>query len=244
MESSAHRVIAIDGPAGSGKSTVSRLLAKRLGFVYLDTGAMYRAVALAASRQGIRPDDHQGLGALCTTLDLHFKTEGEQTLLYLGSEDVSRAIRTPEMDLLSSSISAVREVRKAMTELQRRLAKGLSVVAEGRDMGSVVFPDAPHKFFLTASTRVRAERRYRERMARGEPVNLEAVESELRLRDHQDASRTHAPLRPAETAVTIDSSELSPDEVLEEILRCMRDAPPLPNSSGDQRVKAACSNKP
>jgi cytidylate kinase len=215
----ANKVITIDGPAGSGKSTVSRMVAKRLRWLYLDTGAMYRAVALAAQRRGISPDDGARLGELCAGLDLRFRTEGEQSRLYLNGEDVSEAIRTPEMDLGSSRISAVREVRESMTGLQRRLAESVPLVAEGRDMGTVVFPDARHKFFLTASERVRAERRYRERIARGEDVSLHGVESELALRDRQDASRIHAPLRPADDAVVIDSTALSPEEVLTEILR-------------------------
>jgi cytidylate kinase len=211
-------VITIDGPAGSGKSTISRRLAEHLGFLYLDTGAMYRAVALAARRR--RMDDHDGqtLGALCRALDLTMLAENAEPRWILNGEDISQAIRSPEMDMLSSRISAVREVREAMTGLQRRLAEGVDVVAEGRDMGTIVFPHATHKFFLTASAQVRAERRYMERRARGEAVTEEAVARDMARRDRQDQSRDLAPLAPAEDATLIDSTLLTLDEVLQRIL--------------------------
>lgn len=214
-----HRVVTIDGPAGSGKSTVSRALAERIGFLYLDTGAMYRAVALAAVREGIPFDDGRRLGALCRSLDLHFESNGNPPRIYLGEEDISKAIRSPEMDLRSSDVSAVKEVRAAMTDLQRKMRAGGDLVAEGRDMGTVVFPDAEHKFFLTASVDVRAQRRYAERAARGEEVDKEVVKEELKKRDHQDESRALAPLIPAEDAVVIDTSLMTPDEVTEDIVR-------------------------
>ena len=212
-------VITVDGPAGSGKSTISRLLAERLGFVYLDTGAMYRAVALAAGRKGIPLDDGERLEALCKEIDLSIDIIGGRPRFFLDGEDVSRAIRTPEMDMAASRVSAVPEVRKAMTRLQRRIAAGMNVVAEGRDMGTVVFPRAARKFFLTASPEVRADRRYRERLARGERVTRESVAAELEARDRQDRTRSVAPLRPAGDAVIIDSSRLSPEGVVAEILR-------------------------
>jgi len=147
-------VITIDGPAGSGKSTVSRLLAKKINCLYLDTGAMYRAVALAASRKGISFSDGKRLGELCRSLELYFTTDADPPRLFLGKEDISVPIRTPDMDMLSSEVSAVKEVREAMMELQRKMARGISIVAEGRDMGTVVFPEARHKFFLTAQRRL------------------------------------------------------------------------------------------
>jgi cytidylate kinase len=152
-------VITIDGPAGSGKTTISRLLAKRIRYLYADTGAMYRAVALAAKRQRIHLNDGKRLGELCNSLELHIKTNEDPPRLLLNGEDVSMAIRSPEMDIASSKVSSVREVREAMTKLQRKMAKDMGLVAEGRDMGTVVFPDAKHKFFLTASLKVRSERR-------------------------------------------------------------------------------------
>ncbi len=217
------RIITIDGPVASGKSTLSRLLAKKLNYLYLDTGAMYRAVALQAKRKGIDAGDKRKLQELCQTLDLRFQTEGKQTKLYLGDEDISLAIRTPEMDLLSSTISAIKEVREAMTGLQRKMGRQGRLVAEGRDMGTIVFPEAEYKFFITASTTVRAQRRYKERIDRGESVSLEEVERELKTRDHQDETRPIAPLRPAKDAKIIDTTALNPYEVVEKILENMGD---------------------
>ncbi len=211
-------VITIDGPAGSGKSTISRLLAKKIGYLYLDTGAMYRAVALAAKREKIHLNDGKALEELCNSLDLRFITDQVPPRLFLNGEDISAAIRSPEMDMASSEVSAVSEVRKAMTGLQRKMAKGMTLVAEGRDMGTVVFPDAKHKFYLTASLEIRTERRYKERLGRGETVHMAFVESELNKRDHQDKPRPIAPLRPAEDAKIIDTTEMTPEQVIGTIL--------------------------
>jgi cytidylate kinase len=216
------KIITIDGPAGSGKSTVSRLLAKRLGYLYLDTGAMYRAAALQSLRQGVTPTETERLGRLCKAMTLQFRVEEGENRLYLGAEDISAAIRTPEMDLLASTVSAVKEVREAMTELQRELGKKGCIVAEGRDMGTVVFPEAGFKFFLTADAEVRAERRYRERILRGESVRKEEVEKELAQRDEQDTLRPIAPLRPPKDARIIDSSALSPDQIVRLMLDTIR----------------------
>ncbi|MFH0844253.1 MAG: (d)CMP kinase [Pseudomonadota bacterium] len=216
-----HPIITIDGPAGSGKSTVSKLLAKRLNFCYLDTGAMYRAVALQAKRGGIPSNDGERLYVMCTSIDLHFKKDGEDVLLHLGDEDISSAIRSPEMDMLSSAISAVNEVRKAMTELQQKIGRSGRLIAEGRDMGTVVFPHAEYKFFITASPEARAERRYQERVKRGESVLRTEVGLDLKKRDQQDETRAIAPLKPAWDARIIDTSRLSPEQVVEEMLRQM-----------------------
>ena len=210
--------ITIDGPAGSGKSTISRRLAEKQGFVYLDTGAMYRAVALAATRRGIKLDDGKRLGDLCRSLELHFNIDENPPGLFLDGEDISKAIRSPEIDMAASTVSAVKEVRAAMTDLQRTMANGLNIVAEGRDMGTVVFPGARYKFFLTASSKERAERRYLERMARGESVSRESVEKELKKRDYQDETRALAPLKPADDAVIIDSTKLTIDQVVADIV--------------------------
>jgi cytidylate kinase len=211
-------VITIDGPAGSGKSTVSRLVAKKLNRIYLDTGAMYRAAALAASRKGISFSDGKRLGELCRSLKLYFTTDEDPPRIFLGTEDISMAIRAPVMDMLSSTVSSVEEVREAMMELQRKMAEGTCIVAEGRDMGTVVFPEARHKFFLTASPEARAERRYKELVGRKESVSREVVKAELNKRDHQDKTRSLAPLKPATNAKLIDSTDLTPDEVVSAIL--------------------------
>ena len=211
-------VITIDGPAGSGKSTVAQLLAKKIDYLYLDTGAMYRAVALIASRKGINLKDGKKLGELCESIDLHFKTDKDPPRLLLGKEDISLAIRSPEMDMLSSIVSGVKEVRDAMVDLQRKIANGVKIIAEGRDMGTVVFPKAKNKFYLSASPNVRTDRRYKERLGRGEFVSKSVVDVELKKRDHQDKTRAIAPLRPAKEAKMIDSTTLTPEGVVEKIL--------------------------
>ncbi len=222
-EGAMYHIITIDGPAGSGKSTISRLLAKKINFTYLDTGAMYRAVALAAKRTGIPLNDGKALGTLCPSLHLHFEAGNDSPRLFLNGEDVSTAIRSPEMDIAASNVSAVREVREAMTGLQRKMAQLGDMVAEGRDMGTVVFPNAYRKFFLTASVEARAGRRYKERLDRGESISLEIVIEDLIKRDAQDEKRVLAPLRPAQDAVVIDSTELAVDRVLETILNHIKE---------------------
>jgi cytidylate kinase len=215
------KVITIDGPAGSGKSTVSRLLAGRLRYLYLDTGAMYRAVALQAKRENVDLKDTEEISRLCRDLDLQFKTMDGATRLFLGAEDISAAIRSPEMDMLSSAISAIKVVREAMTLLQRKMAEQRSVVAEGRDMGTVVFPDAECKFFIDADPGVRAGRRHRERLARGEELSRQEVEKELRKRDDQDMTRALAPLVPAADALVVDTTNLTVEEVVEKMVRVL-----------------------
>jgi cytidylate kinase len=211
-------IITIDGPAGSGKSTVSRLLAERLHYQYLDTGAMYRAVALQAKREDIALERIEEVRELCHNLDLCFKAKRKEKRVFIGDEDVSSAIRTPEMDLLSSRISTIKEVREAMTALQRKIARNENFVAEGRDMGTVVFPDAHFKFFITASADVRAERRYQERIKRGEKVLKRQVRRDLAKRDEQDRTRSIAPSIPAKDAIMIDTSSATPEQVVGIIL--------------------------
>jgi cytidylate kinase len=217
-----NHVITIDGPTGSGKSTVSRLLATKLHYPYLDTGAMYRVAALALKRAGLTVQDEQALAEICNDLDIRFAPEGDTNRVYLGNEDVTQAIREPDMDLLASDASRLEVIRNAMTALQRKIGSQSLLVAEGRDMGTVVFPDARHKFYLDASTEVRVERRFQERKNRGESISREKVREDLITRDHQDMNRTLAPLKPAEDALIIDTANLTPDQVVKAILKQLR----------------------
>ena len=197
-------IIAIDGPAGAGKSTISRLLAQRLGFVRIDTGALYRAVALAALRAGVAPTDGARLADLVSGLDLTLTISG----IRLGDEDVSTAIRAPEIGLAASTYAAVPAVRAGLMDLQRRLGRSHDSVMDGRDIGTVVFPDADAKIYLTASAEARAGRRHRELMTDGHPADFDVVLREIRQRDHQDTTRAIAPLRQAGDATVIDATDL------------------------------------
>ncbi len=213
-------IVAIDGPSGAGKTTVSKRLAKRASLTRLDTGAMYRACALAARRAGIPWSDGRRLGAMCADLAISFARAGEEMRVLLSGEDVSSAIRTPEISMGASEVSAHAPVREAMVALQRKMGEEGGVVLEGRDTGTVVFPDADAKFFLDAHAAVRALRRYREWGA-AEGKTFEEVWRDVLRRDIQDSTRQHSPLRIAEGAVVIDSTTLTADEVVEEMLRGM-----------------------
>jgi cytidylate kinase len=218
-------IVAIDGPAGAGKSTVSKLLARRLGLSFVDTGALYRTVALSARRQNIAPDDDAALGALLPRIDIAFRALGEENRVYLDGEDVSSAIRTPEISLLASAVSARPVVRDGLLGLQRRLALAAPVgaVLEGRDIGTVVFPDADLKFFLEANPDVRARRRYEELFQKGTESTLDAVLSDQTKRDRDDSSRAVAPLKPANDAVRVDTSGLPLSEVVRTLERVIRE---------------------
>jgi len=208
-------VIAIDGPSGAGKSTVAHLLAERLGYLQIDTGAMYRAVAVLMRQAGIDPDDLAAVERLCSRIDIRLeRTDGLQRV-YANGQDVTDWIRTPEMSQLTSRISALRPVREAMMQAQRRMGARGGVVLEGRDIGTVVFPDADVKFFLSASAEERGRRRYQELVAKGEQVTLEDTIRAVASRDLQDSQRDLAPLRMAGDAIAIDSSGRTIDEVLE-----------------------------
>lgn len=208
-------VIAIDGPSGAGKSTITRLLAERLGYIHIDTGAMFRAVALTVKRSAVDIADEEGLAELCRDLKISFMRSNQGCRVLLNDEDVSDAIRTPEISLLTSRVSAVKCVREFLLERQRGMGKSGGVVLEGRDIGTVVFPDAEVKFFLTASAEERGRRRYLEMLEKGEVVTLEGTIAEVARRDEQDEQREHAPLRRAPDAINIDSSRLSIEQVLE-----------------------------
>lgn len=208
-------VVTIDGPAGAGKSTVSKRLARKLGYRLLDTGAIYRSVALAAKRAGVAWDDGPGCAAVAAALDIDFAFEEELNHVRLGGEDVTSAIRTPEISQGASKVSALPEVRAALLDLQRRLGAQGGVVVEGRDVGTVVFPNADAKFFLTAAPEVRARRRFDELRAAGQPVDESATLAEMIERDRRDETRAAAPLRQAPDALLVDSSALSLDEVID-----------------------------
>lgn len=208
-------IVAIDGPSGAGKSTLTKLLAKRLGYINIDTGAMFRSVALMAKRQGIQSDDDDALARLSSTLEITFCRKEEGCRVLVNGEDVSAAIRTEEIGLLTSRISARKPVRQALLEMQRRMGEKGGVILEGRDIGTVVFPDAEVKFFLSATAEERGRRRYLELFERGEEVTLEETIAKVIRRDRQDEEREHAPLKMADDAIAIDSTTLSIEEVLE-----------------------------
>jgi len=215
-------IVTIDGPAGSGKSTVSKMLARRLGYLYLDTGAMYRAVALRVRGERIGPEDDRELERLCKSMEIAFREGPDGQRLFCRGKDVTEEIRDPEIGRLASAVSMRRPVREAMAILQRKMGERGGIVAEGRDTGTVVFPRARHKFFLNADPGERALRRYRELKAKGLGVTLKKVEREGRERDAQDSSRELAPLRPAADARVIDSTGLTPEEVVERMLAAMK----------------------
>jgi cytidylate kinase len=204
-------IVTIDGPAGAGKSTAARELAGRLGFAFLDTGAMFRAVALAAARAGVAWTDDAGLAGLMPILHLEMPPGGA---VLLHGEDVSGLIRTPEMNVGSSQVAKSPAVRPMLAQMQRRIAARGSIVTEGRDQGTVVFPDAGCKFFLIADFEERVRRRVRQLEARGEAVDVADLRRKEAERDERDARRALAPLRPADDAVQIDSTALSIEEVV------------------------------
>ena len=214
MTSGPTMMITIDGPSGSGKSTVSRLLARRLGFSFLDTGAMYRAVGYKTLHDKVDEEDREALTALLENLDLHLLPGREDTRVLLDGRDISTEIRTAEMGLVASRISAIAAVRKKLTELQRRIGGEGNFVAEGRDMGTVVFPGAPCKFFLDATPEERARRRTAQLAEKGEKADYESILAQIKKRDLDDSSRPIAPLVAAADAVHIDSSAMTIEEVL------------------------------
>ena len=217
-------VVTIDGPSGAGKTTVSKRLAEATGWIRVDTGAMYRAVALAARSKGVPWSDPVRLGAMARGLDLSFRTVAGDTRVFLSGEDVTEAIRTPEISMGSSAVSAHGPVREALVAKQRDMAREGGVVLEGRDTGTVVFPDAEVKFFLDAAAAVRARRRYLESSPPGAQPFEEVLRDVLR-RDVQDSTREHSPLRVADGAAYIDTTTMTVDEVVGEMLRRLPGVP-------------------
>jgi len=207
--------VAIDGPAGSGKSTIAKEAAKRFGFIYVDTGAMYRTIGLAAFRRGIDTKNKDDVLAILPelTIGLEYNEAGQQCML-LNGEDVSKDIRLPEISMCASNVSAFPEVRAFLMELQRGLARKNDIIMDGRDIGTVILPNAELKVFLTASVEERAKRRWLELREKGDGSTLEEVLSDMRVRDEQDTSRAAAPLKAAEDAVLIDTSAMNKEESL------------------------------
>ena len=218
-----HFAIAIDGPSGAGKSSLARRCASALGFLYVDTGAIYRTVGLAAWRRGIDRKDEAAVAAMLPELDIRmaYNESGEQRM-YLNGEDVSSNIRLPEISICASDVSALPKVRAFLLEMQRKMARENSVIMDGRDIGTVVLPDAELKIFLTASARARAERRMKELVAKGVEANFEDVLRDIEYRDRQDSSRAAAPLKAAEDAVTVDTTEIDFDESFALLMQIIR----------------------
>jgi len=211
-------IITIDGPSGAGKGTISRMLAKKLRFHYLDSGALYRLLGLAAVRHSVDMANQQDLSTLAGHMDIDFEASGDELKVLLEGEDVSLELRTENTGALASQVASLPNVRAGLLRRQQLFAKEPGLVADGRDMGTVVFPEAPLKIYLTASAEERAQRRYKELLAKGENVSLRALEEQVRSRDERDMSRDASPLIPAADAVQLDSSELSIQEVMDTVL--------------------------
>lgn len=214
--------IAIDGPAGAGKSTIAKEIARRLGFIYVDTGAMYRAMALYLLKKEIPTDEPEKIRAASQKADITIAYKDGLQQVLLDGENVTAFLRTEEVGNMASVSSANPDVRKKLVELQQELASRENVVMDGRDIGTCVLPDADVKIYLTATTACRAKRRYDELTAKGEPCDLAVIEADIAKRDHQDMTREHSPLRQAEDAVLLDSSDLTISEVVERILELVK----------------------
>ncbi|MDO5141843.1 MAG: (d)CMP kinase [Eubacteriales bacterium] len=215
--------VAIDGPSGAGKSTIARAVAARLGYVYVDTGAMYRAIGLAVSRRGIDGTDADGIAAVLPSIAVELVYQDGAQHVLLNGEDVSAAIRTSAISRYASQVSAVPAVRQFLLETQRDMARKGDILMDGRDIGTVILPDAPVKIFLTASAETRADRRYRELREKGQDVQYEDVLHDVVERDRQDMTRATAPLRQAADAVLLDTSELTLEQSIEAVLQIIQD---------------------
>jgi cytidylate kinase len=210
--------IAIDGPSGAGKSTVASSLGRRLGYVYIDTGAMYRSVALRVKEKGIVPEDELAVGQLASSLHIIVSREGVKTRIFCDGEDITEAIRTPEISRLASFISRQKRVREALVRMQREMGKEGGVILEGRDIGTVVFPDADVKFYLDAESDERVRRRYHEMVEKGMEVDFKETQQELLQRDHNDMHRSHSPLKKADDALFVDTTDRSVEEIVDEMV--------------------------
>lgn len=215
--------IAIDGPAGAGKSTISKAVAKRLGFIYIDTGAMYRSVGFAALNAGIDTKDAKGLETILGDIDIIIENTGDSQKFYLNGTDVTEEIRKPEVSVAASDVAVVPAVRLKLVELQRKMAENADVLMDGRDIGTYVLPDAELKVFLTASVDERARRRYAELCEKNQCVTLDEVKNDIIYRDKNDSEREFAPLREAEDSVLVDSTDMSIDDVISKILDLVKE---------------------
>ena len=214
--------IAIDGPAGAGKSTIARRVAKELSFIYVDTGAMYRAMALYLLRKEVNRDDTEQIGNICQDAEISIEYQNGEQIVLLNGENVNSYLRTEEVGNMASVSSAVPRVREKLLSLQRKLAKDMSVVMDGRDIGTTILPDADVKIYLTASSLTRAKRRYLELQEKGTVCNLDEIQKDIEERDQRDMNREISPLRQAEDAVLVDSSDLTIQQVVDRILQIFR----------------------
>ena len=214
--------IAIDGPAGAGKSTIARCVAKELSFIYVDTGAMYRAMALYLLRKEVNKDDTEQIGNICQDAEISIEYQNGEQIVLLNDENVNSYLRTEEVGNMASVSSAVPRVREKLLSLQRKLAGDMSVVMDGRDIGTTILPDADVKIYLTASSLTRAKRRYLELQEKGTVCNLDEIQKDIEERDQRDMNREISPLRQAEDAVLVDSSDLTIQQVVDRILQIFR----------------------
>ena len=210
--------IAIDGPAGAGKSTIAKKIAKKMNLIYVDTGAMYRAMGIHLLRNNIAATDEAGISRECNNADITIRYENEEQVVYLNGENVNPILRTEEVGNMASACSVFKDVRTKLVELQQKLASETDVVMDGRDIGTVVLPNASLKVYLTASVEVRGKRRYDELVAKGQECDLEKIKAEIAQRDHRDMTRENSPLCQAEDAILVDSSDLTIDEVVDTII--------------------------
>lgn len=215
--------IAIDGPAGAGKSTVAKAVAKNLGIIYLDTGAMYRAMALKAVKNNINPTDKEKVISILKDTDIRIEYDNGKQDIFLDGENVTTLIRTNEISKAASDISAIKEVRIKLVELQRNIAHKNNIIMDGRDIGTNVLPDANKKFYITASAQVRAHRRYIELMEKGESIPEEKILEDIIKRDYNDMHREFAPLKQAEDAILIDTTDMSIDQVIQNVINYIGD---------------------
>ena len=215
--------VAIDGPAGAGKSTIAKKVAKELGYIYVDTGAMYRAMALFLIKNHVEKEDQEAIGVKCQDADISIRYENGEQIVLLNGENVNGFIRTEEVGNMASVSSANPKLREKLVELQKKLAAEADVIMDGRDIGTCVLPNADVKVYLTASSAVRAMRRFKELEAKGVDCDLTQIEADIIERDHRDMTREHSPLRQAEDAVLVDSSDMTIDQVVDKICSLARE---------------------